>query len=458
MESSRLLKPVCILIFAAGTLGGCGSSGPSGPRLTAGDFVRSPGNQETPPPQPVAPPTPVKPVTPAQPQAAPVASSREVRAEVGSPTVTPQVEAQASAPSGAQPAATAGGDQPVGEQVLIDAKIGDINNRALYASDFLEPMEAALRAKAIEMLKAAKGDTRAVRAAWEQYAQEQVGGRLVAFIRDEIFRAEGLSSLKPAQREGLSGYISRLRDEEIRRNQGMLSMTEEEIAKQTGGKSLDEYMRTREQTELIRFQLFQQIDRKIQVAWRDIKLAYEQNQERYNPNPTAYLRMIVVSGSDEEGIKSIQDALAAGEEFATVAEKPVNLFNRDKGGLFSSQFAGDIAQATLTNFKPVNAVAVGLAPGTQAGPIDNGSTKAWIKLERIDQPKVSLYDAQLGIENELFAQRQERAIQQYLLKLQGRASLSDVESMGLRVMQFARERCLEPVLRGGLAAADAGAK
>lgn len=451
-----------MVLFAAGTLGGCGSSGPTGNTLGPADFVRRPGTAATEtaaasPPAPRTAPTPIAPAAAEGSLAAvrgpePVASASDVRVEVGSPLPT-----SPSVPASAAPAAAAA-DQRVGEQVLIDAKIGDINNRALYASDFLEPMEAALRAKAVEMLKAAKGDTRAVRVAWENYAQEQVGGRLVAFIRDEIFRAEGLSSLKPAQREGLSGYISRLRDEEIRRNQGMLSMTEEEIGKQTGGKSLDEYMRTREQTELIRFQLFQQIDRKIQVAWRDIKLAYEQNQDRYNPNPTAYLRMIIVSASDAEGIKSIETALAAGEDFAAVAEKPVNLFNRDKGGLFATQYVGEISQATLTNFKPVNAVAVGLAPGSLAGPIDNGSTKAWIRMERIDQPKVSLYDAQLGIENELFSQRQERAIQQYLVKLQGRASLSDVETMGFRVMQFARERCLEPVLRGGLASAEAAPK
>jgi hypothetical protein len=448
MDSSRLLTRASLLILCAGTIagtiGGCGSTAPDGPRLSAGDFAK--GNSaaiSTTTPTPVAQakpvtsptPTPKPPTAVVPPSQVAQAQPGEVTADVGSP---PRTDSSA----------------PLGGEVLIDAKIGDINNRALYASDFLEPMEAALRAKALELMKAAKGDTRAVRAAWESYAQEQVGGRLVAFIRDEIFRAEGMSSLKPEQREGLSGYISKLRDEEIRRNDGSLAKTDEEVSRLTGGKSLDEYMRTREQTELIRFQLFQQIDRKIQVAWRDIKLQYEQNHERYNPNPTAYLRMIIVSAKDAEGIKTIEDALAAGEDFETVASRSVNLFNRDKGGLIASQFAGPITDATLTNFKPVNAVAVTLSPGTRAGPIDNGSTKAWVRFERIEQPSVSLYDAQLGIENELFSQRQERAIQQYLQKLQGRASLSDVETMGLRIMQFARERCLEPVLKGGLAVVE----
>ena len=443
MDSSRLLTRATMLIFAAGIVGGCGTTAPSGPTLAAGDFAKADAavatSAPTDTPKPTAAAVPARPAVAKAPQpATPIveASTSEVIADVGQPITT--------APSG-----------PLGGEVLIDAKIGDINNRALYASDFLEPMEAALRAKAFELMKAAKGDTRAVRAAWENYAQEQVGGRLVAFIRDEIFRAEGMSSLKPEQREGLSGYISKLRDEEIRRNDGSLTKTDEEVARLTGGKSLDEYMRSREQTELIRFQLFQQIDRKIQVAWRDIKQQYELSREKYNPNPTAYLRMIVVSAKDEAGIKSITDALASGEDFEKVAERSVNLFNREKGGLIATQFAGAIADATLTNFKPVNAVAVTLAPGSQAGPIDNKETKAWVRFERIEQPSVSLYDAQLGIENELFAQRQERAIQQYLQKLQGRASLSDVETMGLRIMQFARERCLEPVLKGPLASAEA---
>jgi hypothetical protein len=441
MDSSPLLLRTISLCFATGILAGCGTAQPSGPNLTAGDFAKP---RDAAPEKPVIAPQPA----PAKPPVA--ASVNQPR-----PPVVPVVEARTN-----EVVADVGGPKPsqapgqLGAEILIDAKVGDINNRALYASDFLEPMEAALRAKAVELMKAAKGDTRAVRVAWESYAQEQVGGRLVAFIRDEIFRAEGMSSLKPEQREGLSGYISKLRDEEIRRNDGSLTKTDEEVARLTGGKSLDDYMRSREQTELIRFQLFQQIDRKIQVAWRDIKQQYEQTREKYNPNPTAYLRMIIVSGKDDEAIKTVTDALASGEDFEKVAESSVNLFNREKGGLISSQFAGSIADATLINFKPVNAVAVTLSPGTQSGAIDNGSTKAWVRFERIDQPSISLYDAQLGIENELFAQRQERAIQQYLQKLQGRASLSDVETMGMRVMQFARERCLDPVLKGSIASVE----
>jgi hypothetical protein len=55
---------------------------------------------------------------------------------------------------------------PKGDAVLIDAKIGDVNNRAVYASGFLEPMEAALRAEAVRLMKATNGDVEAVRAGW----------------------------------------------------------------------------------------------------------------------------------------------------------------------------------------------------------------------------------------------------------------------------------------------------
>jgi heme oxygenase len=436
------------LAAASGLATGCGSGGDrTGARLSATDFASSTATPTS--PLPTAASAPRNPPTPKPERTTPVAALTPTPPAAVVPQVPDAKPEEVVATIGTPP--TLINAVPMGDAVLVDSKIGDVNNRALYASGFLEPMEAALRAKAVELKKAAKGDERAVRDAWEQYAIEQIGTRLVSFIRDEIFRAEGLASLKPEQREGLSAYIGRLRDEEIRRNQGSLTMTDEEIARRTGGKSLDEYMRTREQTELIRFQLFQQIDRKIQVAWRDIKQQYESNRDKYNPDPTAYLRMIIVSARDEAGIKEISDALASGKDFAEVAENEVNLFNRDKGGLTSAVFEGPLAEATLTNFKPVNAVAVTLAPGTHAGPVDNGTTRAWVKLERIEQVTVSLYDAQLGIENELFAERQNRAIEQYMRKLQQRASLSDLEEMGQRVLQFARERCLEPVLRSATA-------
>lgn len=448
METRHVCGGLLVLVLA-----GCASSSdPSGPKLAASDFVKPDRPAAS---APVAAPTnptsaattpAAKPAT--KPVAAPVVKTPEVEPARPAPTMA-EVDVQPGSPVATGDAAA------TGTAILVDAKIGDVNNRAVYASGFLEPMEAALRAKAIELLRSARGDGQAARMAWNQFAAEQIGGALGRFIRDEIFRAEGVSSLKPEQRAGLQFFMQRMRDDEIRRNQGSAELTEQEISRLTGGKDLDTYLREREQIELIRFQLYQQIDRKIQVAWRDIKQQYNRDFDKYNPDPVAYVRVIVVSNNDAEGLKQIETDLAAGKDFAEVAAHPSNLFNRDKGGLQMTQYEGELEKATLIGFKDVNDVVTKMTEGQMQGPVANGtSTKAWVKLDRIERKSTSLYDAQLGIENELFTQRQDRAINAYLTKLQGRASLTDIDEMGARVMEFARERCLEPVLKAAGAQAS----
>lgn len=434
------------LVLAAG---GCSSSEPSRRALSAGDFAADQPAQSgdaatKPAPVAVAPaPTPAP-----KPAPAPVAA-KPAPAAPADPTPA-EVRAEAGAPA---PSADAGA---LSDPVLIDAKIGDVNNRALYASGFLEPMEAELRAEAVRLMKAAKGDVQAVRGAWDVFAVQQIQRQLGRFIRDEIFRAEASASLKPEQKAGLQYYLQKMREEEIRKNQGSLTLTDEEIARQTGGKNLDEYMRSQEQRTLIEFQLIQQINRKVQVAWRDIKQQYERDSEKYNPPPTAFFRVIMVSKRDEAGLKAVTDALAAGADFAETAKSPSNLLSRDKGGLQAVPFKGAFAEATLIGSKPVNEALRLLAPGGVAGPIDNDNTTAWVKLESIESKSVSLYDAQLAIENEIFAARQDRAIDAYMGKLQGRASLTDLDDMGQRILQYARERVLEPVLKANAAPASPG--
>ena len=133
-------------ILSAGLIGaglavvaGCSSSGRTGggERLTAADFASD--AQETAsisaakaPAEPVVPADPPQPVN----ITGPVAVSEgvvDVVASAGAPEL----------PKGPRP-------EPVGGAILIDAKIGDVNGRPIYASKFLEPMADHLRAKAVD--------------------------------------------------------------------------------------------------------------------------------------------------------------------------------------------------------------------------------------------------------------------------------------------------------------------
>lgn len=382
---------------------------------------------------------PVQPVPPANPTITDAAArerTEPVKADPGPPVLS----------------AWAG---PRGEPELIDAKLGDVNNRAIYASGFIKPLEAALKAKAVDLIK------RSPQTAlddWRKYAMEQVARALQGFIQDEVFRAEGMASLKPEQRQGLRAYMDRLRDDEIRKSRGSLVLAnEEKLARE--GVSLDEYMRKQEQREIIKYELSQRIYSKVQVPWRDIKLEYEKNYSKYNRKPQAVLRMILVSRQDEAGVKAVTEALAAGTPFVEVSKLPANrLALSQSGGVREVEVEGPYAKAKFYDDAGLDAAAQGLTEGKFAGPIDFNGNRAWVCLESLRQESVSLYDAQLKIEGELFEKRRDREIGRFVGKLRSRASVSDIVDMGERLMQYAEEQCFLPVLRGEIASSASPAK
>jgi hypothetical protein len=66
---------------------------------------------------------------------------------------------------------------------------------------------------------------------------------------------------------------------------------------------------------------------------------------------------------------------------------------------------------------------------------------AWVYLERIDQPEgVSLYDAQLDIQQDLKLERTSAEIGRYFERLRKRGNVSKIEVMADKLMNIATER------------------
>ncbi|MBZ0171510.1 MAG: hypothetical protein K8E66_03945, partial [Phycisphaerales bacterium] len=99
---------------------------------------------------------------------------------------------------------------PVETPVLLDAKVGDINGRPVFASEFLEPLEGNLRAKALET----------DRDQWIRFAAEQIQVQLRSMITDELLRAEALSRLTVEQKAGLRRFLQDVRSRLISQSGG----------------------------------------------------------------------------------------------------------------------------------------------------------------------------------------------------------------------------------------------
>lgn len=414
----------CLGALLLAGLAGCGLSTKSTAHpdrvLRPGDFAKA-----------QAPSTPAADAPAAPPQTAAPESVRLAHEELAG------IETTAGSPAPPSPAAE---DQtPAPSQAwLVDAKVGDINNKAIYALSFLSPLEARLRAEA-RRLSSKPADQ--ARREWTAFATKEIRDRLEAQLEDEVLRAEALASFTSQQKMGFRAFLERLQGDVIRQNYGSRTLTEEKLSR-TQGLSLDEYIRQREQSELIKFKLGEQIYRKLNITWRDIEMFYEKNPEIFNPKPTAVFRLIRVGEGDAEAIASVERALARGEAFGQIARGAANEFQREEGGLVERVFADPFAQGEFFPIRELNEAARSLSEGRWAGPLTHGQARYWLFLETVRRKSRSIYDAQLEIEQFLRERQAGIGKAHYIDRLKKRASFTDLDQMTARLVQIAQDRYL----------------
>lgn len=334
------------------------------------------------------------------------------------------------APSVTGTTGTSAPARPVSRLELVDAKVGDINGRPIFASSFFEPIEARLIAEA----------ARLDRNAWLRLvAEDIIRTRLDGLIADELLRAEALAALSPAQRQGLRSFLTGFRRDLVSENLGSEQLARRRM-QEGSGQSLDETLRAKETDTLIRLALAQQINRRINVSWRDIRQRYERDQNIYNPPPTARFRMIRVPTARAEDVARINERLAAGEAFAEVAQDPANGYERQQGGLYERAFTGEFAQGEFFGSAVLNDRARALSPGGSSGAFEVGNSTTWLWLEGIERTSMSLYDAQLRINQELTLERRRREQELYMQRLIERARVSTRDEMLLRLITIADAR------------------
>lgn len=317
---------------------------------------------------------------------------------------------------------------PIETPVLLDAKVGDINGRAVFASEFLEPLEGNFRAKALEL----DHDT------WVRFAAEQIQVQLRSMITDELLRAEALSRLSVEQKAGLRRFLQDVRSNLISQSGGSSQRASNKLRREQG-LTEQEYLRQHEERTLVRYTIQEEISDRVNVSWRDIVRRYRRDESKYHPEPAARFRIVRVDADDEAAVASVKDALAAGTPFAEVAADEVNTWT-DEDGLKVMPFTPPRSEAEFFGPPALNDPARTIAVGEWTGPIEFGSSLIWLHIESVDQESVPLYDAQLDIAAEIRSERVNQNLERYIDRLLGRASVTDVNRMMLRLIAIATER------------------
>ncbi len=435
------------VMLITGTLiaAGCSSYHGSGARLTPSDFGQQAGEVHA-----AAPPAP----SPHAPQGAMAVVSRPVPepVEVSGPVAASEGLLDVVAQPG-PPSKDVGGPEPVavGKAVLVDEKIGDVNGRPIFASTILDPMANRLSQKVIEFQGRAAKENGLVqieqraymkqkvpklpwREAWMVDTQYVIYERLNSFIEDELLRAEAVASFTPDQKKGFFAFMDGLSDQLQRENGGTRSGANQHLQDKGG---LDQYLKDKEEEELIRFQLYQKLQRRINISWRDVQLEYDRQVASREANRRVMIALIQVKADNAENIKSVTDALAAGRPFKEVASEPYNLNHPEKGGVEEKVPGLEYYANSL------NVPAQLLQVGATAGPVAVGPYMYWLHREADTPPPIGpLYLEQAKIERNLWQLKFGIARLNYINRLKARTTMTSESEMVERLVHIAEERFL----------------
>ncbi len=409
--------PVMAIVAAAGLLGGCDTISreltgePGRSDVEIGSFA---GGADAPS---IPRPEPDETLVESGPSAGPVLAA--------APRTSPSTYTLRSDPGipGYVPAA------PVSAPQLVDAKVGDINGRPIYAGEFLRPLEARFLAE-VERMPPRQ---------WMVLVSREIRRALDLMITDELLRAEALADLNPEQRQGLRAFLENVRQDLISENLGSERLAERRLL-ESEGKTLEERMRDEESLTLVRLNLGKEIARRVHISRRDIEQRYERDYLLYNPPPTAKFRLVRAFADDAESIAAIKRELSSGTAFSEIAESELNSFRREEGGLQEVLIEGEFGETEFFGAEPLNEAARGMTPGQIAGPIEFGPLVGWLQLESIEQESVPWYDAQLKIEQELTYERRQEELDKYINRLIERARVGNINEIHQRLVEIAVER------------------
>ncbi len=425
LEIQRLKSTLCgglplVLVgilagVLAGGLAGCGGNKVTGNRhhdktteIQIGDFRADPN----------APVIPVEPVGGAQPDAAMESSDQPGEDLV----MTHRNEPVDDAPRNVIRSGEGGLE-------FLDAKVGDISGHPIYVSSFFEPIADRL---------IASGKQNNLQD-WRAEAINIVQDRLKGIIYDELLRAETIAALTPQQRVGLQSFLKDFRSNLLSENLGSKELANRRILEEQGI-TLDEALRQKELDTLVGLTLYQEINRGINISWRDIKQRYERDIDRFQPPPTVVLQVISVLEPEGELVDSITARLNSGESFAEIASSDINTFNNDTQGLLETVLEEDFETTKFFAPEPLNEAVWGLDEGEWAGPVSLGNANFWILYVERRQESKSLYEAQLQISRELMQERRAIGRAEFLTNLMERARVSSQNEIMLRLLYIAEQQ------------------
>lgn len=268
-------------------------------------------------------------------------------------------------PAPAPRPAPAGGSP--GVRHTVDAMVGQVNGRPIYAGKVFDPIHDQLATRSRQVS----------RPAFRDEARKIIKDRLLTIVIETLILAEAEAALNDQQRQGLLGLLKDQRAELIRlHGQGSAKIADLRLREEDGS-GLDERVDEIRAQAIIQSHMRKELAPKINVSRKDIIRYYRGHPDEFNPKPGRTIHMIRTD--DDADADAVDKLLAAGKPFLEVASD-ATLNNRKPGaaGLFGE---GLIGEGVLT--PELNGPMLKLQAGEHTSRISLGQSHIWIYVKTI---------------------------------------------------------------------------
>lgn len=319
------------------------------------------------------------------------------------------------------------GHLQVGERVIVDSMVGQVNGRPIFADEFFLPIEDQL----IAISEQANERQFMVEAA------EIVTKELRDVVLNALFLAEAEASLTPEEKIGIRYWFANVAEQVKARSGG--SEAEARRRAMLEGTTFEDKLENIKNRELISKLLQEKIYPRVIVSWRDVEREYRRQYDQINPPAKATLARIRLTTTDQaDEIEQVGQRLAAGDDFLEVAEsigQPDRglwqTFQMGEEGLREPQFADEAAQAQVALLRE---------EGDTTEAFELGRSTWWLHVVEIDQPpRRSLYDpdVQRFLADHLRMTRGSEEQDRYIASLLEKGIYDELEAMAQRLVAIA---------------------
>jgi hypothetical protein len=356
--------------------------------------------------------------------------------------------------------------ETVGVPVTIEALVGQVNGRPVYANAVLAPISDQLQADAKKMSRSkfSEATRRLLYYEAEGMGTTIRGGRMYELVITDLLLSEALGNMSKEQSYGVFAMLGQMRQNLASSQGGSQVQMRQEIEEQTGI-STEEFLVMQRDQILIDALQRQKIWPKVNVTWRDIQREFEKlssNQSvpmaemdasrvqeilRNMQIGTPLKDITAAKGSitlgkirlakDDERIQQVNDALANGLPFKEVAL----MVEERNNGVWDSFVLDSDGIAGISIADAFKEKLLSVETGDVVPAFEFGSGVFWITVLEIKEP-VSLYNRsiQIALRNVLRWMQFNKEKSRFVDSLWGEGSLEEVKTMADRVTNIAIRR------------------